>query len=138
MKRREKHAFEEGSAKAIWTRIIAPLIRYKPQDQDMKQWLEILFHTEDRTIQRFVVKKPFTMPGLYHTAPLTKVQGIGPRHVNKGDIIWARMDVRNPSEIQVEIERKTRGHLFSLDSSQWGWTLLHLERMERKSWLKGG
>lgn len=134
--RTPKHAFEQGSAPIIWKRIIAPLLRYKPIDQDMKQYLELLFHTHERPINRYVVRKQFSMPGLYHVSALTKVQGIGPRHVVVGDILWVRTDTRYPNEIQVEIERKTRGHLFSLDSSQWGWIELHITKEEHRSWKR--
>ena len=124
---RKKHALEQGSIGQIFKHFIGPLIRYKPHTWDLAKWFEAVFHNDTRAIERFVVVKPFSMPGLKCAAPHVKVQGIGYRKVRRGDILYVRTDSTNPNQIDVEWLAKSRADLFQLDSTQWGWVRLHLK-----------
>ena len=120
-----KHPLNQGSIGEIFRRIIAPLVRYKPADWTLEQFLGELFAVNDRDITRYKVQRQFRMPGLYCEAPLMPVQGIGPREIKRGDIIWVRTDRQTPNSIDVQWLKPAHDHLFKLDSTQWGWVKLH-------------
>lgn len=126
--------FSEGVISLIYKWFFGPLIFYKPHDMAIKEWLEYLFDVKNREITRYRVTKPFTVPGLYYSAPLVKVQGIGYRELKEDDILWVRRDARNPDTIDVEFMggQGRADQVFALNSSQWGFVQLHVTEDERK------
>lgn len=125
-----KIALLEGSIGIIFKKIIGPLVRYKPPGMDIRAFWETLFHIDTRTIKRYLVTKPFKMPGLYCEAPLVKIQGIGFRQVKANEVLWVRTDSTTPDQIDVQWLRPGKESLFELTSSEWGWVKLHLKERE--------
>ncbi len=83
---------DEGSAREIWDLFFAPLVYYKPENVYLKDWYWILFHLDSRTIEQYSSTEEFTMPGLFWQAPHVKTQGLGYRHIKKGQEIIVRHD----------------------------------------------
>jgi hypothetical protein len=119
---------EEGSLKLIYKWFIGPLIIYKPASHSIKEWLEELFDIKHRDITRYVVMKPFHMPGLYCETAATKIQGVGYRTVKKDEVLWVRTDGRRPNVIDVEWlgGQGRKDQVFSLSADQWRWVKRHL------------
>lgn len=122
-------AIAQGSIARIWKLFIAPLVRYKHRDQSLDNFLNRLFHSDERPIVRYVVKQKFKMPGLLALAPTVKIQGIGNRDVPVGATLWVRTE---PTEMTVEWHGGPgrREQIFSLDTTQWGWVKLRCDEAE--------
>jgi hypothetical protein len=126
--------FSEGSIADIYKLFFGKLIFYKPESMSIQEWMEHLFDFANRDIIRFVAVRPFSLPGLYYAAGSKKVQGMGYRKVELGDVLWVRLDARNPDTIDVEIfsGQGNKDQVFALDALQWEWTKLHLREEERE------
>jgi hypothetical protein len=126
--------FSEGSITEIYKYFFGPLIHYKPALMPIKDWMEILFDLKNREITRYLVERPFHMPGLYYSAPAMKVQGIGYRDVKPDSIIWVRKDARNPDQIDVEFlgGQGKKDQMFQLTEHEWDYVALHCREAERK------
>jgi hypothetical protein len=123
---RKKHALEEGSIAEIFRRFIAPLSKYKPEHMGLDAFWDKLFHVSTRDIERYTVSKGFKMPGLCFIAPTVKIQGVGPREVKRGDILYVRTDATTPNLIDVQWLKSGIDVTYSLNSTEWGWVRLHL------------
>jgi hypothetical protein len=127
---KKKHPLEQGSIALIFKKFIGPLVRYKPHTMDLKGFWEYLFHVGARDIERYVVAKPFRMPGLCFVAPTVKIQGVGPRDVKPGTILWVRTDADTPDLIDVQWLAPGLDVTYSLTASEWGWVRLKLKAKE--------
>jgi hypothetical protein len=128
---------EQGSIQEVYRRFIAPLVKYKPEAMELKDWMEGLFHHKDRDISRYVVTIPFNLPGLYHLSANQKVQGLGSRWLFAGNVLFVRQDLTQPDIVEVEV---VGGHgkenrMFSLTLQEWeshGRCVLLAERVAKK------
>lgn len=125
----------QGMMGQIYTWFIGPLIcNHKPHQMEIDAFMEQLFDFKNRDITRYVAKNDFVLPGLYYSAPLMKVQGVGYRDVKAGTELYVRKDARSPNTIDVEFFGGQGGkdQVFALDKSQWECVLLNLEEAERE------
>ncbi len=112
---------KDTAAQTILRRILAPLSRYKQQDQDLGQFWDCLFGADDkRDLLTFRARRSLRLPGLYFTADNIRVQGIGPRDVGKGEMIYARVYLETGAA-DVEHTVGHRSNVFSLTSTEWNW-----------------
>jgi hypothetical protein len=125
---------EQGVAKQIYQWFIGRLVFHKPEAMSIRDWLEHIFHTKHRGIERYRVRKPFRMPGLYYAAGAVKVQGLGYRDIKDKMVLLVRTDDREPFvDVEVHAGQGNKDQVFQLTSSEWGWVLLHCEHLpERK------
>ena len=124
---------QDTAAKTILKRFIAPLTWLKNKDQDLGQFWDSLFGLEVRDIYTFRAKCALTLPGLYYVAgSKVKIQGIGPRHVNKRELLYARID-KVTGEADVEHSVNNQENVFALNSSEWGALRLKLEPVRLKT-----
>lgn len=125
---------DQGSMKEIFRLFFAPLMAYKPNAMESREWMEYLFHLRDRDITRYEVKRNFIMPGLLLAAPLTAIQGIGYRRIKAGTEMYVREDISMPDVVHVEVQA---GHgspiqVFQLTRSEFEWVGLKIKEAERK------
>lgn len=126
-----KSAFEEGSVGEIFKLFIRPLLRYKPENISLDMYMDMLFHEDTRTIFRYVVATPFTMPGLLCAAAHVKLQGLGVRAVGADQTVWVRHDSTVPDVTEIEWNGAGREQIFSLDTSQWNSVAPHLKKADK-------
>lgn len=126
--------YSQGSLKIIYEHFFGPLIRYKPQDYSIRDWMDVLFDLKNRDVVRYTAKKAFMMPGHFYAAPLMKVQGLGSRDVKPGTELYVRKDAHNPDVIDVEFQGGQGGanQVFALTAPEWGRVQRYLEEAERK------
>lgn len=125
----------QGSLANIYKWFIGPLVlNQKPERQDMREFMEMIFDFKNREIVRYVAKRDFVCPGLLYLAPAMKVQGIGYRDVKAGTELWVRKDARNPDSIDVEFMGGQGGKdlVYQLTLSEWRWVSLNLDEAERE------
>lgn len=122
----------EHAAGDIFKKFLAPLSRYKPDELDMGQFWECLFHVEERTIQAYKARASFKLPGLYYLSGNVKIQGVGPRQVKRGEYLFVRTSNLDPNRVDVEHNIRDEEHVFALNSSEWGWVRLKLEPVNYK------
>ena len=101
--------------------LLAPILAHKPPSFSLKAWFEIMMHTEDRPIVKYIVKEPFKMPGLYMRTAHIKLQGLGYRRMTPEVVLWVRTDIKTPDVVEVEacigVGEKT--HWYTLDKTEW-------------------
>ncbi len=105
-------------------KIIKPLLRLKPLEVDMSDFLAIIFSTHSRIISSYYVKTDFRMPGLYLENGCIPVQGVGNKHrkIRRLDSILVRVDDKDPNVINTEY----KGHVFQLTGLEWASLKKHL------------
>lgn len=123
---KKKPLLPKSPAEKIFRYFLAPLSRFKVPEIDMGMHWDCLFNAGSRHIYVFKAKKTFDLPGLYYLAGNVKVQGVGPRHVKRGEYLFVRVDATDPNHIDVEHSIRNEEHVFALNSSEWGWIKLNL------------
>lgn len=100
---------------------LKPMVKLCPDEMSEKVWLEFLFDVENRSIKRYYVKAGFTIPGYFKAAPLKLIQGMGPRFVRNGSIMWVRIDKKNPDQIDCEVNtgKGNNDRVFVLTNREW-------------------
>ncbi len=124
--------FGEGSIKDIWAIWFAHWLVCKPDRMDLTDWLQLIWGTKDRDVTRYIARREFKMPGLYHTAANVKIQGIGPRTVVEGAEIWVRTDAREMDKVEVQWVEGNWERQFTLTKTEWFRIAENLELTERK------
>lgn len=124
--------FAEGSLKDIYQLFFGRLIFYKPESLTIKEWMDELFDIKHREISRFIVARPFQMPGLLYETANNKIQGIGYREVPAGAELWVRHDAKNPDQYDVEwvSPHGIGDQVFCLDPFQWNFVRWHSSEKE--------
>lgn len=120
---------DEGSIKAIFQWVFAPLVKHKPEKMDFHPWMESLFGLKTRDLSLWRVKRFFRIPGFFCPVPNMKVQGAGRRQVRIGAMLCTRMD-EHSDEVTVEVLNEGHGvddQIFSLTREQWRAIEGHLE-----------
>lgn len=128
----KKKKSKEPAAKTILRRFLAPLSRFKHMEQDMGQHWDAIFAVDRHDVETFRARSAFRMPGLYYVAGSIKVQGIGPRDVNKGELFYVRIDSETGAA-DVEHSISNQENVFSLTSSEWGAVRLKLQPVRLKT-----
>lgn len=121
-KKRVKH---ENSGRTIFRKFFGPAARYKPHTIDTAQYWDLMFAADTRDIECYRAKHSFNLPGLYCKSPGTKIQGIGPRHVRKGQPLMVR-DEGDRVDVEKLATKTHIEHVFQLTQSQWGELKLNL------------
>lgn len=118
--------------KRIWELFIAPMAAAAPDQDNTKEFLELLFCVDTRDIVSYKVVKDFTMPGLKVEAPGVRIQGIGYRLVTQDKIITVRTDSTNKNAVDVEYfaGRGSAHQLYQLSNSEWEKIKLNLEPLQ--------
>lgn len=126
-KRNRPEPITEGCLADIYKWFFGKLIFLKPEATTIGDWMEQLFDSKNRDVIRFVVKKNFTMPGLYYAASNIKYQGIGYRKVKRKEELWVRTDAHEPNRVDIEWlgGQGQKDQVFCLTASEWGWVKLH-------------
>jgi hypothetical protein len=133
-KKKRPDPYTQGVMAKIYEWFVGPLvIKHKPHQQSINEFLEQTFDFKNREIIRYVATRDFVLPGLYYSAPLMKVQGIGYRDIKQGTELWVRKDARVPDTVDVEFMGGQGGkdQVFALSRSEWDWAALNLEEAER-------
>jgi hypothetical protein len=103
----------------IQEKIIDPLLRQKPKNVEVRDYLDSIFNVHTRIISTYFVKRKFTIPGYYmvnDTIPIFKA-GQEFRSAKRLDTISVRVDDREPNIIHLE----HKGHVFMLNRFEWNW-----------------
>jgi hypothetical protein len=128
----------EGNLERIFKWFFRPLMLYKPADFEMngelvknvsnQEWLEYLFHLNERDITRYRAREDFKMPGLFMERPHRKIQGIGHRWVLKSQEMWVRKDAREQVyHVEFNGGRGDAEQVFELDEFEWNSVAAKLE-----------
>lgn len=123
---------KESAARTILRRFLAPFSRFKHKDQDMGQHWEQLFGSSVREIRTFRAKRALTLPGLFYVSGSVTIQGIGPRDVNKDELLYVRIN-HETGNADVEHSVRNQENVFALTSSEWGALRLKLEPVRLKT-----
>jgi hypothetical protein len=101
--RNGKSPYEEGDIRIIYEKFFGKLIFAKPDTHSIKEWLNEMFHTAERTVDQYRAREDFELPGLlYIKVPHLKIQGKGYRSVPKGARLYVRTDSTNPRSVDIE------------------------------------
>jgi len=111
---------DEGAIKRIYEWFFKPLRQYKPETMTLSEWNETLFDSRNVEILQYRARRDFTLPGLYHRSPQVKIQGLGYRAVNKGDMI----------EVQYFGGPGQKDQLFTLNQSEWNAVAANLQEVD--------
>lgn len=103
MKTKRPLPYTEGSIKKISDFFLKPLIEYKPEHQNLRQFLERLLHITERDITQYRATKDFSFVGKYVGTPNAPVWGIKTGLIKAGRQVWARVDSTHEDRIDVEI-----------------------------------
>lgn len=127
---------DEGVYRELYQYFFGRLIQYKPDHVSIGQWMEHLFHTKSRFIERHRVEKPFRMPGLLYVAGSKKVQGTGYRDVPKDAELWVRVDETVSDQVDVlwlgGVGNKELQ--YCLTDAQWDFVQQQLRPIFRRKW----
>lgn len=119
-KRISPKPFKEGYLKEIYELFFLPLIKLRPRYIGVREWLEMIFNVETRTIDRYETLTTFSVPGDLLAAPNIPIPGIGYRMVKAGTVVWIRHDTTNPNVYDFEAEGSGRKHqVFRLTEDHW-------------------
>lgn len=120
----------EGAIKDIYKLFIRPLLKVKPDIMGYKHWLDGLFHTDTRSIQRMIVKKSFRIKGRFHVAADITVPGLGCRIAKEGQLVWVRHDTTKKDLFELEIQNGPgrKWQWFDLTCDQWFNVTKYLDR----------
>ena len=122
-KRRIRIPANQGSLAYISAIFIKPLLRHRPDNMSVADWLNYLFCTHQRSIKEYLVKEEFEIPGRYRVLPTRNALGKkdGFRKLTLGSSIWVRVDstVRNRLEVETQNARGGKSQLFELTAKQW-------------------
>lgn len=120
---------EEGVLATIYKKFVSPLVMYKPDDINLKEWLnEDIFHHKFRDIITYKARADFMLPGLFLESAIRKIQGIGYRLVKKDSIIIARKDHRETFyNVEFFGGVGNKDQVFELSESQWNSIAAKLE-----------
>lgn len=125
--------WNEGSLSEIYRLFFGKLTQYKPHEMTLQEWNEVLFDVKNRDIQMFEAKKAFKMPGLYYTAPLVKIQGLGFRDIPERTILFARTDSRSDTvDVECFAGQGKKDLVFCLTTQEWTRLQVHLKPYQRK------
>ena len=119
----------------IYKWFVGPLVvKQKPKNMEIDAFMEHIFDFKNRDITRYVATRDLVIPGLYYSAPLMKVQGIGYRHISAGQEIYVRRDARAPDTVDVEFFGGQGGkdQVFALSLSEWEHVKMHLVEAEKE------
>jgi hypothetical protein len=116
---------------------IQPLFRFKPEQMSDSLYLEMLFHSKERSIHRYEARSSFLMPGLNIEIPNMPVQGLGYRTVNIESTLFVRHDTTRPNSYQISFMggQGEKEQVFELTAQEWGDISRHLENVETSSEL---
>lgn len=111
----KNNPYEEGSIKRFIDLFVRPLMKYKPQHLYITDYLETeLFHTDTRTIRRYVASKPFEMSGYWMMAPTIGVPPLTRiKNVLEGDEVWVSLDSETQLAL-VQVIGKTKNVVFKM------------------------
>lgn len=120
-RRLNKDPLAAGEAKDIAKLFIWPFVaQYKPEGTSIENFLDELFQTNYRKIERYRCLEKFVMPGRIaidsHIDSTIKVRRI----VRSEQVMWIRTDSKMPNRIDIElVYRDNRSTVFKLDQAQY-------------------
>ena len=106
-----------------------PLLKYRPEGMEIRDWMDFLFGTTFRTIDTYTVTTSCQLKGLTITRTGRRAANFGSRHIKPGHLVYVRTDSRTPNTIDVEVVEgaKKRTRVFELTALQWQHLEGHLE-----------
>jgi len=100
---RAKPPDKEGSLRRIFELFIEPLLKYKPEDWELREFISsYFFNAEERTIEKKKAAQDFKMPGALKVLPTRAIRGVGQRQIAKGSELWIRRDLPR-KKVEIEI-----------------------------------
>ena len=87
-----KKALKEGYLSQIANVLLRPLTPYKPENQMLDEFHEILFDVENVKIINFKSTQKFKLPGLYKLTTYKRVPSMGDRNVKPNSLLTVRLD----------------------------------------------
>lgn len=100
----------------IWALFFRKLMIYKPISETVTDWLKTLFHTDHRTIDNYIAKCTFRIPGKYWLTPMTHIHTAKRRTVTEGAILTVRKDFRDKF---IDVETDDPNQVFRLTFDEW-------------------
>ena len=129
MKRRRRKRFKlkylnEGSLRKLWDLFVKYIARSCPWEVNEKDYLNVIFRVDQRTILRYTARKAFKMPGLFCAAPNVLIPGWGYKEIQPGDLMYVRHDVTMPNRWDVELignqkRWQLKDQVFRLTTDEW-------------------
>jgi hypothetical protein len=125
-RRSERDPMASGHMKEVARLFIWPFIdNYKSPSSSIENFLDELFQTNYRNIERFKGRDKFVMPGKVldkparitgHSSGTIKVR----RNVKADQVMWVRTDSKMPDRIDVElIYKDNQSTVFLLNQAEW-------------------
>lgn len=104
----------------IFEIFVHPLIKLKPQNWHMQDWLEAMFLVEERSIRRYEALSNFDLPGKLKVSANIVSTLIKHKKVKAKDNVWIRIDKTEPRKVDVEVFTGVGGksYLFELNRDQ--------------------
>lgn len=120
-RRKKRKPIEQGSLKKIVDYIIGPLVKLRPEEYNIKEWLNYIFNFETRKVDLYRSIKPFRLSGLEldHNCKLTR--SVITRDIKPNTLFWVRIDETMPARIDVEFlyGRGKKAFLLQITDFQW-------------------
>jgi hypothetical protein len=111
----------------IWNLFFKKLMIYRPTSETTTGWLNTLFHTNERTIDNYIAKRDFKIPGKYWLTPMTHIHTAKKRHIPEGAILTVRKDFRDPF---IDVETDDPNQVFRLTYDEWASIGGHLDALK--------
>lgn len=110
---------------------LLPIVKHKPAQKEMMDFLEEVFGVSTRTIRKYKCVKPFRQKcRTYVTATKAMNTDFGLKG-NVGDLFYVRFDMKYPDRIDVEVTNKAVWPTcFQLTRAEWRDTLKCLRYCE--------
>lgn len=132
--------FDTESKKKFFDYFVGPILKFKPKQEDPRDWLNLVFCVNSRIIRKFKVKEEFCVPGnrrmIVDGDPWPREQR-GYAVVKKKRILFMRHDrtEKNKFDIEVQIGDNKNYSWFKLTEAEW--TLLVLPKLKEIPFKKG-
>lgn len=110
---------KQGIIKQLVELFIFPLFKYKPRNKHLLDFIDEIWCSDTRTIERYMARKDFYMPGSYWKLP-HKLPTYGERKVKAGTTMFIRIDtVLNQIDIEIQMPPNNEWQVFTVTEEQY-------------------
>lgn len=129
LKKKITRLHREGDLGKIIEYFLNPLLKYRPEGMETRDFLDLLFGAGFREINRYRAFNATQIKGTSITRHGVKADNFGYRTIKPGDVLYVRTDTRTPNVIDVEvmIGQGRRSRVFRLSALQWAKLKQHLQ-----------
>lgn len=111
--------YKTGCIKEFMRLFVAPLIKYKPANKNLEDFIDYIFHAETRPIHKYRVLKKFKIPGKLWRG-YKRIEGAGERRIKEGTLAFVRNEIKSGIyHIEVYSDKNKQWQVFTLMPKQY-------------------